>query len=59
MSHQHQCEMSADPHPLALEASQVSFDSRKAVGRGSFAIVYQGTYKEKKCAVKVFNNGAV
>ena len=59
MSHQHQHEVSADPYPLALEASQVSFDSRKEVGRGSFAIVYQGMYKEKKCAVKVFNNGAV
>ena len=59
MSHQHQLEVSADPLPLALEASQVSFDSGKEVGRGSFAIVYQGMYKEKKCAIKVFNNGVV
>ena len=42
-----------------LEGSTVSFDSKKVVGAGSFATVYQGKYKGNKCAVKVFNNGVV
>ena len=44
---------------MALEVSQVTFDSSKEVGSGSFGTVYQGKYKEKKCAVKVFNIGTV
>ena len=42
-----------------IEGSKVSFNRKKVVGAGSFATVYQGKYKENKCAVKVFNSGVV
>ena len=42
-----------------LEGAKVTFDSKKVVGVGSFATVYQGKYKGNKCAVKVFNKGVV
>ena len=42
-----------------LEGGKVSFDSKKVVGRGSFATVYQGKYKGNKCTIKVFNSGVV
>ena len=48
-----------DQSLLVLEGSKVTFDSKKVVGAGSFATVYQGKYKGIKCAVKVFNTGVV
>ena len=47
------------PSPLALDEGKVTIDFKKVVGVGSFATVYQGKYKGNKCAVKVYNTGAV
>ena len=44
---------------MVLEGPRVTFDSKKVVGVGSFATVYQGKYKGSDCAVKVFNRGVV
>ena len=48
-----------DQSLLVLERSKVTFDSKKVVGAGSFATVYQGKYRGDKCAIKVFNRGVV
>ena len=55
----HPLDSSVDQPQWVLEKSKVTFDRKKAVGGGSFATVYQGTYKGKPCAVKVFNSGVV
>lgn len=59
MSLHDQGEESAELRPLELDTSLVTFDSTKVVGRGLLATVYQGMYKEKQCAFKVFESEPV
>ena len=51
--------MSVSRLPLPLEVTNVTVDCKNTVWNGSFAVVYQGTYKKKECAVKVFSVGIV
>ena len=42
-----------------IEASRVSFESRKGIGVSSFATEYQGKYKGQPCNIRVFKSGLV
>ena len=44
---------------MVLDGSKVTFQNKNVVGGGSFATVYQGKYKGKQCAIKVFKSGVV
>ena len=51
--------MSVNQLPLPLEVTKVTANFKSTVWDDSFATVYQGTYKDKECALKVFNIGVV
>ena len=54
-SQQHPHDKNVKQRPISLEQTKVSVDLNSMVGEGSYAKVYQGLYKGKECAVKVFH----
>ena len=45
--------------PLSLKSADVTPDYMNVAGKGLFSTVYQGMYRRKECAIKVFNTETV
>lgn len=48
-----------DPDVVVLPGPSISFWMNKELGRGAFATVYEGTFSNERCAVKILNQVAM
>jgi cyclin-dependent kinase 7 len=48
-----------DPNEVVLPGPSISFWTDRVLGRGAFATVYEGKFKDECCAVKVLNQVAM